>query len=207
MTSSDPEHDSATRIVEHLIEETDESLLTQRIDEPVDRAAACFNPPADEPYTQEGFHATITAFVRCVYEHAQLFGCKLTESQAHDEAVSLLTQAYRGAFFDGFEGAVSDGAYCSGSGMHLVIEQLAVIIKGRLRHTYKRWVFLRHLDPADWQTRQAVAAILLEQCRPYAPAELLTVCSPGLIPDKVLVELVEICAQLPRPEKSHNPRH
>lgn len=169
MTSSDPDRRCAEQIIARLIEQIGEENLARQIDRPIERAAEMFAYPADQPYTPERFHHTITAFIHCLYEHAPLFGRTLTDSQAHDEAVGLLSQAYRGEFAAGYEGAVIDAAYSTGSGLRLVLDRLKELVKARLRQTYKRWLILRHVDPADWQIRCAIATVLFERCRPYMP--------------------------------------
>jgi hypothetical protein len=195
MTSSDPVRDRADQIIARVIEQTGEERLARRIDEPIDRAAELFEYPPDQAYAPDRFHETITAFVRCLYEHAPLFGRTLTQSQAHDEAVGLLARAYQGEFSGGYDAAVTDLAYSAGSGIRFVLDRLKELIKVGLRQEYRRWVFLGYLDPADWQTRRAVAAFLFERCLRYMPPELAR-CSPDQFTDETLMALIEIYAAI-----------
>ena len=197
MTYSEPDCTQAARIIEQLVEHSDEQNLARQIDAPIDRAAETFRAPPDQPYAPAGFHQTLAAFVRHIYDSAPLFGRTLTTSQAHDEAVALLVAGYRGESFDGYEGAVADAAYSSGSGMHRVLDQLKNLIKARARASYRRWLFLRHVDPANWQTRQAVATILFDGCRAYMPPELSR-CSPDQFTDESLLQLLEAYTALRR---------
>lgn len=195
MTSSDPDRDRAEHIIARLIAQTGEENLARGIDEPIDRAAELFEYPPDQPHTADRFHETITAFVHCLYENAPLFGRTLTPSQAYDEAVGLLARAYQGEFFGGYDAALTDAAYSAGSGIRLVLDRLRDLLKARLRQEYKRWIFLCQVDPADWHTRQAIAAFLFKRCLPYMPPELAR-CSPDQFTDKILMELIDIYADI-----------
>jgi hypothetical protein len=193
MTSSDQDRRRADAIIALLIAQSGENNLALRIDEPIDRAAEAFPPPPDEPHTSERFHRTTAAFVRWLYARAPLFGRTLTDDQAHDEAVALLTQAYRGDFSHGYAGAVTDAAYSSGSGMSIVLDRLKALVKARLRQSYRRWLFLRYVDPADWQIRRELAAVLFERCGNYMPAELSR-CAPDQFTDDALQQLLDLYA-------------
>jgi hypothetical protein len=190
MTSSDPDRHRIEQIIARFIEQAGEENLACRIDEPIERAAEIFEYPTDQPYTPERFHQVITAYVQCLYANAPLFGRTLTECQAHDEAVGLLAQAYQGEFFSGYDGAVTDAAYSAGSGVRLVLDRLKDLIRVRLRQAYRRWLFLQHVDPADWRTRRAIAKELFERCQAYMPPELSR-CSPDQFTDEILLQLLE----------------
>jgi len=73
--------------------------------------------------------------------------------------------------------------------LETVLLQMAELVKARQREMYLRWVTARHIDPTDWSTKCAVAALLLDPCRPYLPApvrwwppERLTDYIPNLLP-------------------------
>lgn len=195
MMSSDPDRERAEGIIARLVAQTSEENMVRRIDASLDRAAELFAYPPDQAHTPEHFHRTLAAFVRCLYAHAPLFGRNLTEDQAHDEAMALLTQAYRGDFASGYEGAVTDAAYAPGSGIKIVLERLQALIKARLRHAYRRWLFQRLVDPADWHTRSQLAVVLFEKCRPYMPPEL-SQCSPDQFTDDTLLQFLDLYTAL-----------
>jgi len=61
---------------------------------------------------------------------------------------------------------------------------LAEWLKQRQRRMHVRWVAVRHIDPADWRTRCAMAETLLERCRQWLPPEMQS-CPPEQLADDV----------------------
>jgi len=151
----------------------DEECLTSLFDEPIAQALETFECPEGWSYSNAAFLATIARFVQHVYEHALPGRRKLSESQARDEAVALLQQVYQGTGYDGYEAAAAEAAAPDQPGVELVVATLAEALKARERQRYVAWVGARHIGLADWSTRRAMAAILLEASAEHLPPELL----------------------------------
>ena len=177
MTSGDPLRSRAIRILENLSEQMDEALMARLIDQPIDEAAEAFPLEKGRAHSHELFHKTVAAFFHWLHEKALRCGCSISPAQAHDEAVTLLEQAYQGTHLSGYDAAVADAADPAGAGISLVLARLAETVKAQERRKYQAWVFARHLGPADWDTKCAIAVILMEgwldvmpsHLRPYPP--------------------------------------
>ncbi len=177
MTNSESILRRAAETLDRVAGLLDEHLIAQRIDAPIDEALDEFNCPEDDGYSQLRFIDTAARFVAHVYEKALPGSRKPTASQARDEAVALLSRAYQGTHAGGYQGAILDAANTSSPGMELVLTRLAELIKNERRQMHIRWIECSYVDSADWPTKCAMAAILLEQHREYLPAELRQ-CSP-----------------------------
>jgi hypothetical protein len=134
------------------------------------------------------FLKTVADFVRHVYEHGLPGRRRLSESQAHDEAVALVQQAYQAPDCDGYDAGVDAANPCH-AGLPAVLVTLAEALKVRERQAYVRWVAVRYIGAAGWDTRCAMAAVLLERLVDYLPPELLG-CRPEQLADRV-VKLLE----------------
>ena len=172
MTCSDPVHSRATRILDRLIDLLDEERLTHLIDEPIDQALEDFRFPDAAEYSQELFHRTFAGFLQQLYGKALQPGRRISTSAALDEAISILEHDYRGMQASGYYGALLDAADPSQGGIQLVLARLAELVKNRRRQIYVRWVAARYIDPADWHTKCALAAMLIRQCQGWMPLEL-----------------------------------
>ncbi|NQU74927.1 MAG: hypothetical protein HQ546_01265 [Planctomycetes bacterium] len=184
MTRSDPTQTNAATIIRRLVELLDEDHIAAMIDRPIDIALERF--PCDDAagYSHDRFHRTIAEFLRHLHESAFLCSRTLSPSQSLDEAVALLEQAYQGTYSDGYYAAVQDAEDPSQPGMEVVLTRLADLIKTRRRDMYTRWVIARHLDPADWHTKCALAAALIERCGKWLSGQLQN-CTPDQLADSV----------------------
>jgi len=126
---------------------------------------------AGTPDSCRQFNDIISEFVFHVYKHAQACPRKLNRSQACDEAVDLLEQAYEGTHANGYHAALLDATDTSQGGMDVVLSRITDIIKSRLRQNYRRWVFAHCIDPSDWRAKCDIAAILLDRCSPLPPGK------------------------------------
>ena len=189
MTNSEPSHSRARQIVDRLTELLDDGLMARRIDGPIDAAVEAFELNDDRGYSQQWFGRAAAGFLRHLYERASSLGRKLSPSQARDEVVALLEESYRGVCSDGYDGALLDAVDPSLPGLGPVLARLAESVKDRQRARYVQWVFARHLTGVDWATRCAMAAILVQRCRPWLPPVVLR-CPPEQLADKV-PQLVE----------------
>ncbi len=171
MTDSDSRCSRAARIVEQIAALLDETRVAQLIDGPIDAAVGTFSCRVERPDSHRQFHDVVSEFVLHVHKNSTACLQELTKPQARDEAVALLEQAYEGTHADGYHAALLDANDTSQAGMHVVLSRLADIIKARRRHSHRRGVFARCIDPNDWHTTCDIAAILLGRCRVLLPAE------------------------------------
>jgi len=178
----------ALEVIGSLVALLDEGHIARQIDEPVDRALEGFPFPEDLAYSHSTFHKVIADFVRYLWEKGLPCARKLSESQARDEAVAILEQAYGGEGFTGYDEAVVLAADASLPGLQAAVGKIAELVKARLRQMYGRWVLVRHLLPIDWSVRCAMAAILMERCRDWLPPALRQM-SPAQLADDVLLLL------------------
>ncbi len=172
MTCSDPVHSRAAKILDRLIDLLDEQWLTHLIDEPIDQALEDFQCPDAAEYSQELFHRTIAGFLQHVHEQTLRPVGRISTSAALDEVISILEYDYRGMQASGYYGALLDAADPSQAGIELVLARLAELVKNRRRQMHVRWVAARYIDPADWHTKCALAAMLIRQCQDWMPSEL-----------------------------------
>ncbi len=172
MICSDPVHSRATKILNRLIDLLDEERLTHLIDEPIGQALEEFQCSDAAEYSQKSFHRTIAGFLQQLYGEALQPGRRISTSVALDEAISILEHDYRGMQASGYYGALLDAADPSQAGIELVLAKLAELVKNRRRQIYVRWVAARYIDPADWHTKCALAAILIRQCQDWMSSEL-----------------------------------
>jgi len=184
----DPLRLRATEILETVRALLGEERMEGLFDDPIDRAFEAFGCPDDLEYSHAVFLKTVADFVRYMYEHGLPGRRRLSGSQARDEAVALLLQVYQIPDDDGYAAAV-DAAAPHHAGVPTVLATLAEALKLRERQAYERWVVVRYIDAADWDTRCAMAAALLERLRDYLPPELLR-CPPEQLANGVFKLLV-----------------
>ena len=72
----------------------------------------------------------------------------------------------------------------------MVLARMAELIQESRRQMRLRWVITRHVDPTDWNTRCAMAGILIERCRKWMPPQLKR-CPPEELAD-FIPELLQI---------------
>jgi len=174
----------ASEIIKTVMGLLEEGFMARLFDEPIARAAESFECPDSVRYSYAEFLQTVSDFVRHLYEHGLPGHRRLSDSQARDEAVALLEQAYQGSDANGYEAAVVDAADPSQAGLPAVVATLAEALKERERRAHVRWVVALHIDAADWHTRCAMAAVLVERLAEYLPPEVRG-CSPERLADHV----------------------
>ena len=174
----------AIEIIETVMGLLDEAFMARQFDEPIARAAGAFECAEPVRYSYAVFLQTVADCVRHLYEHGLAGHRRLSDSQARDEAVALLEQAYQGSDADGYEAATVDAADPSQAGIQAVVATLAEALKERERRAYVRWVMALHIDAADWNTRCAMAAVLLERLAECLPPDVRG-CSPEQLADHV----------------------
>lgn len=161
-----------------------EQRLHEAIDAPLDEAAASFQPLATPTASRESFHRVLGDFVTHVYERGLPMPKKLSRQQALAEAIALLEAGYQGVRCYGYEGAYRDAMDPALDGTVLVLSELNEIIKTIEREKYLQWVFAEVLAPLDWLSRCRVAQTLLDQLRPFLPAEVLRF-TPAQLADEI----------------------
>lgn len=183
MSNSESAHCEAGITIARITALLDESLLTQVIDHPIDNAVETFSCGIETPESHLQMHDVITDFV--VHMHAQtaLRGSRFSRERARDEAVALLEQGYSDFRSAAYDEALRDAFNESQDGMRIIIARIAEAAKRRRRQEYTCWVFARHIDPLDWETRYQIAELLLERLAPllspppkgykYRPEELV----------------------------------
>ena len=184
MTSSDSTCARANRDLDRLALLLDEGMISKQVDEPIDQAFSQFGEPDVPTYSHSQLQTAITDLVQLLYAAGAPSGRKLARSQARDEAIAILEQAYGGHAADGYHHAVLDAADPEQSGLALVLARLTDLVKARRRQMYMRWVAAHHIDPANWQTKCAMAQVLLERCRHRLPGPLRN-CPPEQMADHV----------------------
>ena len=171
MTDSDTHRSRAAEIIEKITALLDETHLAQLIDEPIDAAVETFACRVERPDSHRQFHDVISDFVFHIHQNSTACPQELPRSQARDEGVALLEQAYEGTHANGYHAALLDANDASQAGMQVVLSRLAEIFKSRQRRNHRQWVFAHCIDPGDWQTKCDIAATLLDRCRLLLPAE------------------------------------
>jgi len=169
---SDSLRESAFQTLERLADLLNGEKTTERIDEPIDRAFHEYVIPSDFEFSHERFHEVTGDFIKFLHEKAPLPGGKLTLTQAHDEAIAFLDQSYQGTHKDGYHGAMLDASDPRQPGIVLVLQRLVELIKAWQRRKYIRWVVSRHIDPADWRLKCAIAELLITRNRDLLPPKI-----------------------------------
>ena len=165
----------------------DEAYLAQRVDDPVEKVLHEFEIADDSASSHVEFHRIIAAFVRRLYQEVPSCGRMLSPSQAHDEAIALLEQAYGPMGGNGYDDAVLEAADPAQPGLILILALLAETVKMRWRERYLRWITARHIDPSDWHMKCAMAALLVRHCRQWMPP-----ASRHLLPEQLVDSLPEL---------------
>ncbi|MBL7223993.1 MAG: hypothetical protein ISS72_09070 [Candidatus Brocadiae bacterium] len=170
--SSESVRQRAEEVVSLLRQALDQERLAALIDQPIDRAAAACLRECDGGQSARTLQGMTAALVRAVYADALPCRREIPDSDARDEAYALLEHGYSGSRTGGYDEALLDAADSTQPGVELVVAWMADALKERRRASYTRWVIARHVDPADWNMKCALASILAEQCKKYLPPEL-----------------------------------
>jgi len=169
MRNSDPQLVQARAIIACVGDMLDPRRVAALIDDPIDRAAGQFAIPLNWEYTHDGFQMIAGGFVRHLYAAGMRCPRSLSQAEARDEAVALLADAGVGVEGAGYSGALNEAALAGAEGMLTVLMAVAEALKERLRHEYARRVRLQFVEAADWPTRRAMAAILVQRWPQWPP--------------------------------------
>ena len=162
MTNSDEARERAAEIVDAILSELDDGDVATRVEEAVEDALSAATSERDDPVPAARLHSMAAELVRIV--QMEVFGREISEARALDEAVSLLEHGYSGADANGYDAAVLDASDDPGPGPWFVLRVVADSLKASILNDYTRSVVARHIDPQDWPTRSAIAAIVFEYC-------------------------------------------
>ncbi|MCO6438536.1 MAG: hypothetical protein J5J06_15705 [Phycisphaerae bacterium] len=169
MNSSESGQCEADTMIARIAALLDESLLAQLIDRPINNAVESFSCGVETPESHLQAHDLVTDFV--IHMHAQTASLRgrFSRERMKDVAVALLEQGYSGFRSAAYDEALRDAFDESQDGMRIIIARLAEAAKRRRRQEYTRWVFARHIDPLDWETRCLIAKLLLARATPLLP--------------------------------------
>jgi len=165
------------QILSRLEKLLDERHLAATIDEPIDRATKEFACAQADSKSVDGLHQVVTQFVQQLHTKALPYRHSLLASQALDETLALLERKT-----DGYIESLLDATDDSEGGIEQVVARIADLLKVERRTVYVRWVVARHIDPADWELKCAVAELVAERCRSSLPPQLLA-CAPEQLAD------------------------
>jgi len=169
MTSSEPACREANFTIARITALLDESLLAQVIDEPIDRAVETFSSGVETPESHLQMHDVITDFVLHMHLQTAPSGRGFSRERVRDEAVALVKQGYLEAASAAYDEALRDAFDESQDGMRIVIARIAEATKRRRRQQHTRWVYARHIDPLDWESKCRIAELLLDRVAPLLP--------------------------------------
>jgi len=158
---TEEEKQTSAQILHRVQALLDEKLMMERIDMPIERALRQFHPDIPQPVTHPGFLSLIGELIACLYEHGLALPRQLPPDRARAEAVWLLTVAYQGTYFNGYDAAWLDAQQIP-DGMQCVLGRLALIVKGIEQHNYIQWVLESNIRLSDWRTRVSLARYLQE---------------------------------------------
>jgi hypothetical protein len=106
---------------------------------------------------------------------------QLSPDHLLDEAAHLVGHGI------GFDAALPSAVDRNTAGLEAVYLGLGEVLKERFRSAQVNWAFARHLDPTDWESRRAVAELLLSRLRgdmredaPPLRPEMFVDCIPDL---------------------------
>ena len=176
--------ENASKLIDEILELTNEETIRSIIDEPIEKTLAGFNFGLKTQSNYQTFIRYTGRLVTALYENIPWSLQKPSERQACAEAMSVLETAYQGSNATGFYAAFLDARNPLLNGPEFVLYQLAEIIKARMRMKYIRWVYASRIEGADWITRCCMAEILIRRWRPFLPSDIL-MCSPVQFADHI----------------------
>jgi len=158
----------ATEILEQLRRLLGDETLVALIDDPIDAAVQGLQKSDAPIETQAEFLDVVAGFLQHVYARAFPTGKQLAHTQARAEAIDLLERG----FPSGYRAALWETNHPLGYGRTGVMEELARLLKTRLRRAHAQWVFASIVGQLDWPMRCRVAALILQNWGDRRPPEL-----------------------------------
>jgi hypothetical protein len=158
----------AARVLETIAKLFDETRIVDKIDRPVDEALQTFTLEVDLPVSREIFHSTMAQFVEAIYRNLGMFPKPDTLSAA----LALLEAHYEGIIDSGYAGARMEANNDEAGGLTGVLHRFAEAIKLHEREKYIGSIFIRHIDPGDWDLQCEIVARIVDKLGPYLPQSL-----------------------------------
>ena len=174
----------AEEIIANICVLLDESVLQQKINEPVARAVKTFQHQEEFPISHKVFHRIIGDFTRHIYEHGLKAYWKMSLVGPVATGISLLENHYHGTYAHGYAAARLDAIDPGQQGIGLVLHRLAESIKTIEREQYTHWIFARYLQSAPWELRCVIARILLDRYQAFLPIQVRQ-CPPAQMADQI----------------------
>lgn len=172
----------AEKVLDEIFKQLNEDDIRERIDEPIDVVFGDFTKRL-EKMGQEGHPSGAFAeFTRRVYTDGLKAAWHVVNAAA--TSLRLLEDHYQGLWSDGYCAAVLDATNSAMGGVCFVLAQLAEIIKNKERQEYVQAVFLRQINPCDWQLRCEIARVLLDRYGPMLVPPLQK-CPPSQLVEEI----------------------
>jgi hypothetical protein len=165
LTSSEHLTRLARRSIDTVQRMLDPGVMSQKIDEPIDRALREFRFAWPESPTITRFHVTIGRFLHHLCRALAVTGVVIRMDLSIQEAVGLLEAFYPGECGNGHENAVQDlmdpppQAY---AGIDHNLLALADLLKARLSEQYTTYVWARHVECLPPAVKRRMARMLLQ---------------------------------------------
>jgi hypothetical protein len=188
-TPSETVSQAAREHLQALVGRLDEGHLSSVIDARIVRVLDRFGQLNRRHFTHERALRVAARFVRHVYRYAVPAPRTLSFAQAQEEAVALIVQGYANVECRGCDAAFDDVGRFGARGVVSVLEQLAELIRTRHRQAYLLWLANHYVDCVDWNTRCAMATLVLARYGDDLPPELARCPPEQLTP--VLFALVQ----------------
>ena len=183
----------ARETIDIITAKLDPGLLQSLFDRPIFKAAGEFKCEAECPVTHKALHKIVADFVQQIYEKALKASLMLTDPLA--EAIFMLTNYYQSVEYGtGYEAAILDANDPAQGGIWTTLTGMAEAIKNIERKKYIEAVFVWHLHSCSWELLCEIARLLLEDYRPFIPAQLGK-CVPAQLIDEIQSIMYEnICS-------------
>ncbi len=172
MTYSEHENGKAVRILNDLYAQLSAVGMTDFIDESMEMTFREFEFEDGEVFSMALFHFVLTDFMIAVYEKALPLKRKLTRKEALEESISLLETTYRGAYKNGYDGALQDASGFTLEGIRDVLMKMKDAIKFLEKKKYLKRLAAQLIDPADWRLKCRISELLLERLKGLLPPEM-----------------------------------
>ena len=155
-----------------------DEYLHPRIDEPIERALVGFEYDESIPITQHTFNGILGDFVGYIYKQAFSGQRILSVSQSQTEAVEILEKGYQNVHAHGYDAALLDVLNPECDGLKPILSQIAEVIASSQRKKHVMWVYGSRIVMLKWQTKCAIAEILIQRWGGLLPATILN-CTPA----------------------------
>lgn len=172
----------AARMAQDLLQALDERVLLERIDQPVDQAAASFQYDRQTAFSYQQFVRVSADFLDHLFRQAGLPLPCATPEQINNEVVVVLEMAFGNPKAPGYDIAYFEAL--AGLSMDGLLASMAMAVKANERAKYDHMVrsqFLHKMLCLSWPERLMVVEAVMEMCAPslgpifqgYAPSRMM----------------------------------